>query len=225
MSHTLSYSISRKKDRKTAVIMKGNRYGCEFTLLQCRGVKICRKIPQNVSESRECLLQDGRRTGDHSLFSRKNEEYKVATQVFFWAQLNFPRRCKNVEDLTVNVRGVYEELYGKQGRVPNSRFRKGKLVSREHCRTCSVYSSRLYDFIGCEMFGKPGLCAPGCCNIEPLPADAMQMQMSKMSMKWCSTQNMDISHLRQWIHITSTVCCHLVLIQSTATVPYMGMGF
>lgn len=97
---------------------------------------------------------------------------KLACQVFFWVQLNFPRSYKHIQSkVQVSVRNGYEDLYKKHRRAPNWSFRKGKLVSRSRPRGPNRVSSILSDFIGCERFGTPELRSLGYCSLEQLPTN------------------------------------------------------
>lgn len=180
-----SYSLNFKTERNTSVILNNVQEFVHRRTMRCSGIKCCSYSLERCSEPHlgpfdpEQRKDISKPISDISI-SSSMESLRLARQVYFFAQNNFPVHCKhekNLLDAYWNQGHEQALLQNKQKRVPNWIFRVGKKISDPrkksskglNSRGIEKVSSQLPDFIGCASYGKHGLHDPRGCSLVSIP--------------------------------------------------------
>ena len=103
--------------------------------LDCVEVTICSKT---YTANSKCSI-------DSILNNTKAEEsydHELASQVFYWAQVRFPRICKHIEGELSVYMGAKRDHWSAKRRNPNWKFCSGKEVKRYSLNcNCLLYTS------------------------------------------------------------------------------------
>ncbi|MEM7299127.1 MAG: hypothetical protein AAF391_12780, partial [Bacteroidota bacterium] len=166
------YSLRLITSKDSTICLHSEQHQCVRITKDCSGLKCCRSSKEFCSIPH---YGDGVKPFQNIDFDPKTHSdsssnaLKLAQQVFFFAQLNFPLTCKH-EGKQLHVDSVPgRDTYSfRQRRSPNWAFRVGKKVTHTS-PSPQAQGTKLPDFIGCKDFSIFGKRSISSCSLVSLP--------------------------------------------------------